>query len=74
MAEIAIRRAELGDTELVAPLFDLYRQFYEKPADPALATHFIADRLRNAVAQALYQSRDWVRNEMFHSYVKTFSA
>ncbi|MEO8722619.1 MAG: GNAT family N-acetyltransferase [Sphingobium sp.] len=152
MNKIIIRRAELGDTELVAPLFDLYRQFYEKPADPALAAHYIGDRLRNAesviflaetqsgmpvgfcqiyfgfcsvnagricilndlyvtaatrgsgagralltaaedfakqsgalrislqtartnsAAQALYESSDWVRNEMFHSYVKPFPA
>ncbi|MGI9205811.1 MAG: GNAT family N-acetyltransferase [Woeseiaceae bacterium] len=29
----------------VSRLFDLYRQFYECEADPALATHFITERI-----------------------------
>jgi ribosomal protein S18 acetylase RimI-like enzyme len=33
------------DADLIAPLFDSYRQFYGKPADPALARAFIGDRL-----------------------------
>ena len=41
-----IRRATPADVELVAPLFDLYRQFYQQPCDPALARQFIGDRLR----------------------------
>jgi GNAT superfamily N-acetyltransferase len=40
-----IRRAGLSDLDLVAPLFDAYRQFYRRPADPALARRFIRDRL-----------------------------
>ena len=41
----AIRQAGLGDVEAIAPLFDAYRQFYERPADLALARTFIAERL-----------------------------
>jgi hypothetical protein len=40
--------ANTTDIDGVASLFDAYRQFYEKPADPALATTYIGERLRNA--------------------------
>jgi ribosomal protein S18 acetylase RimI-like enzyme len=40
-----IRRATPTDLALVAPLFDAYRQFYDKPADPGLARDFVAARL-----------------------------
>ncbi len=40
-----IRQATPADLDLVAPLFDGYRQFYHNPADPIVAREFIADRL-----------------------------
>jgi ribosomal protein S18 acetylase RimI-like enzyme len=40
-----IRRAASSDLDLIAPLFDSYRQFYRCPPDPALARAFIAERL-----------------------------
>lgn len=40
-----IGRATLDDLDTVAPLFDLYRVFYGKPSDPALARAFIQARL-----------------------------
>lgn len=40
-----IRQATLADANAVAPLFDAYRQFYNKPADPDLALRFITERL-----------------------------
>jgi len=40
-----IRQALPADVEVIAPLFDAYRQFYEQPADLALARTFIAERL-----------------------------
>lgn len=40
-----IRRATRADLDLVAPLFDSYRQFYRRAPDPALARGFIAERL-----------------------------
>ena len=43
---ITIREAAVGDTTAVAVLFDLYRQFYEQPADLPRATAFIADRIQ----------------------------
>jgi ribosomal protein S18 acetylase RimI-like enzyme len=42
---IRIRPATLQDTAAVGALFDAYRQFYEQPADVALATRFIRERM-----------------------------
>ncbi|WP_374315759.1 N-acetyltransferase family protein [Aquabacterium sp.] len=42
---ITIRAATADDTQSVAELFDLYRQFYEQPADLLRATAFIAERI-----------------------------
>ena len=42
-----VRQAGPADADLVAPLFDAYRQFYEQPSDPGLARAFIAARLEN---------------------------
>ncbi len=45
--KFTIRKAAPGDrdADLVAPLFDDYRQFYGKPADSKRARAFIHDRL-----------------------------
>lgn len=47
MTPVTTRMATTTDIAGVARLFDAYRQFYEKPADPALATAYIEDRIRN---------------------------
>ncbi|GLS06239.1 N-acetyltransferase [Chitiniphilus shinanonensis] len=39
------RLATPGDLDALAALFDQYRQFYGRPADPALARDFVALRL-----------------------------
>jgi ribosomal protein S18 acetylase RimI-like enzyme len=44
---ITTRIATLADLDAVAPLFDAYRQFYERAPDPALARQFIQERMRN---------------------------
>ena len=48
MKNFSVRRATASDRDvaLIAPMFDLYRQFYGKPADPKLAETFVRDRLR----------------------------
>jgi len=46
-ATFTVSRAELADADRIAPLFDLYRVFYEQPSDPALARRFIHQRLEN---------------------------
>jgi len=45
MSGLRIRRAGERDVAGVARLFDAYRQFYGRPADPALAARFIRERI-----------------------------
>ena len=42
---IAVRQGNPDDVHRLAPLFDAYRQFYERPADLPLAREFLAERL-----------------------------
>jgi ribosomal protein S18 acetylase RimI-like enzyme len=42
---VTVRRATTGDLELVAPLFDSYRQFYGCAPDPEAARRFLGERL-----------------------------
>ena len=44
---MTVREATILDLDLLAPLFDAYRQFYRKPADLELARRFLRDRLKN---------------------------
>ena len=46
MAKLKTRLAEARDLDAVAELFDAYRQFYEKPADLALARRYLAERFQ----------------------------
>ncbi|MGH7497626.1 MAG: GNAT family N-acetyltransferase [Gemmatimonadales bacterium] len=41
----SVREATLGDLDRLAPLFDAYRQFYERPSNLALARDFLSARL-----------------------------
>ena len=40
-----IKRATVEDLKLIAPLFDLYRQFYQQKSDVSAAQLFLKDRL-----------------------------
>jgi ribosomal protein S18 acetylase RimI-like enzyme len=40
-----IRQATSGDLDRLAPLFDAYRQFYERPANLPMAREFMKERL-----------------------------
>jgi GNAT superfamily N-acetyltransferase len=40
-----VRLATLDDLDQLVPLFDGYRQFYEKPSDMVVARRFLADRM-----------------------------
>lgn len=42
---ITVRQAGLSDADIIAPLFDQYRQFYHQPSQPDLARVFVAERL-----------------------------
>lgn len=46
MAKDSTRPAEARDLEAIAVLFDAYRQFYEKPADLALARRYLTERFQ----------------------------
>lgn len=50
---ILIRAFEPRDLQETARLFDLYRQFYEQPADSALSERFIRARTGNAESVVL---------------------
>jgi ribosomal protein S18 acetylase RimI-like enzyme len=41
---VKTRRAAHRDLDAIAPLFDAYRQFYEKPADLSLARRYLDER------------------------------
>jgi GNAT superfamily N-acetyltransferase len=42
---VNIRQATADDVTRLAPLFDSYRQFYERPSDLALSREFLTQRL-----------------------------
>jgi ribosomal protein S18 acetylase RimI-like enzyme len=47
MTTIRTRAATLADLDVIASLFDAYRQFYDKAPDLALAQSYMRDRLTN---------------------------
>ena len=55
---IIVRQATIHDLDLVAPLFDAYRQFYAQPADLALARRFLEERFRHAESVVLLALND----------------
>ena len=44
---IQVRQATVADIELLAPLFDGYRQFYGQPSNIALARTFLLERFQH---------------------------
>jgi ribosomal protein S18 acetylase RimI-like enzyme len=46
MEKVKTRLASAADLDAIAPLFDAYRQFYDKPADLALARRYLAERFQ----------------------------
>jgi ribosomal protein S18 acetylase RimI-like enzyme len=42
---VTIRRADVEDLDLVAPLFDTYRRFYGMTGDPEAARRFLRERI-----------------------------
>jgi GNAT superfamily N-acetyltransferase len=53
-----IRQATADDLDMVAPLFDGYRQFYGKPPDLALARSFLGERLARQQSVILFACDD----------------
>jgi len=58
MSTLRTRIATLADLDVIAPLFDAYRQFYEQAPDLALARSFIRDRLQNNESVILLASNE----------------
>lgn len=58
MKSICTRIATLADLDVIALLFDAYRQFYEQPSDPALAKDFIRDRMQGNESVILLASSE----------------
>ena len=58
MNTIRTRIATLADLDVIASLFDAYRQFYEQASDLALAKNFIRDRLTNNESVVLLASTE----------------
>lgn len=48
MSACAVRQAGIADLDVLAGLFDLYRQFYAQPSDPEGARAFLGDRITRA--------------------------
>ncbi len=53
-----VRRAGLGDVGDLAPLFDLYRQFYGQRSDLAAARAFLSERVRRDESVIFIASAD----------------
>jgi ribosomal protein S18 acetylase RimI-like enzyme len=55
-----IRRAGVSDLQLLAPLFDAYRQFYHQPADLAVARQYLASRIEREESVVFLATSDTV--------------
>jgi len=73
-ATITIRRADLRDAEALAPLFDLYRQFYEQPSNAALARQFLLERFRRDESTVFMAEGDAPSPVGFAQLFPTFSS
>ncbi len=51
---VEIRRATQSDVDALAPLFDAYRMFYDRPSDLPLARRFLAQRLGRGESVVLF--------------------
>ena len=67
-----VKRATLKDLDEVSRLFDLYRQFYEQPADLDRARGYIEARLRNDESIIYFATDDEGRGLGFTQLYATF--
>ncbi len=70
---LTIVRAGTSHLDLLAPLFDAYRQFYAQPADPEGARAFLADLMREG-ASVVFLARDGERGLGFTQLYPLFSS
>jgi GNAT superfamily N-acetyltransferase len=45
--EVVVRQATVADLDLLAPLFDAYRQFYRWPSEPERGKRFLLERFEH---------------------------
>ena len=69
-----IWRAELGDLEMLVPLFDGYRQFYGLPTDLALCRNFLRDRISRNESVIFLAGERGVEGWGFTQLFPTFSS
>ena len=67
-------RAEIGDLELVVPLFDGYRQFYGLPTNLELCRSYLRDRMRSEEAVVFLIGRRGREAWGFTQLYPTFSS
>lgn len=67
--------ATTADVNKIAPLFDLYRVFYQQKSDLTLATQFISERLANKESTIFYVVDEASGNALgFTQLYPTFSS
>ncbi len=55
---IELRKANLEDLEMLVPLFDMYRVFYEQQSDQDGARKYLKDRITNNQSHIILASED----------------
>lgn len=68
-----VRIAGLQDLDLVAPLFDGYRQFYGRPPDEALARAFLQERIARKES-AVFLAEEMGRGAGFMQLYPSFTS
>jgi ribosomal protein S18 acetylase RimI-like enzyme len=71
---IDVRRAGPGDSALLAPLFDAYRQFYGLACDPSLSHRYLTERLERGESIVLIAATTDGRAVGFVQLYPTFSS
>lgn len=66
--EIEIQQATPADVGAVAPLFDAYRQFYNKPSNEEAARRFLFARLSKGESVLFHATHDEVTLGFVHLY------
>jgi ribosomal protein S18 acetylase RimI-like enzyme len=72
-----VRRATLADLDLLAPMFDAYRQFYQQTPDLGVAREFLRERLehdQSVIFLALRQDGSAVGFTQLHPSFSSASA
>ena len=72
--DVAVRQATILDLDLLAPLFDAYRQFYRKPSDLDLARRFLLERFQHNQSIVLLAVRQDGSTDGFTQLFPSFSS